>query len=121
MVTKATTERLSVLLWWLSVAAVIAFPSCASRSLIDANGANLTGASEVYTLVNLHPDEKRSVLYAVNYQQAGLILLPNGLGAQPRATRHRGELRASLCRRRLPRSGGRESGSSVAAFRLSGR
>jgi len=27
----------------------------------------------VYTLVNLHPDNVRSRLYAVNYQQAGLI------------------------------------------------
>jgi hypothetical protein len=66
---------MSRLLWCLSVATALAFPSCASRSLVDANGANLIGAAPVYTLVNLHPDEKRSVLYAVNYQQAGLIPL----------------------------------------------
>jgi hypothetical protein len=66
---------MSRLLWGLSVAAALAFPSCASRSLIDANGVDLIGADRVYTLVNLHPDEKRSVLYAVNYQQAGLIPL----------------------------------------------
>lgn len=66
---------MSRLLWWLSVAAAFALPSCASRSLVDARGTNLIGAGPVYTLVNLHPDEKRRVLYAVNYQQAGLIPL----------------------------------------------
>jgi hypothetical protein len=33
----------------------------------------LAGASEVYTLTNLHPDDPRPVLYATNYQRAGLI------------------------------------------------
>jgi hypothetical protein len=33
----------------------------------------LVGAGAVRTLVNLHPDEARAKLYAVNYQQAGLI------------------------------------------------
>ena len=33
----------------------------------------LVGASGVYTLVNLHPDEQRHRLYSVNYQQSGLI------------------------------------------------
>jgi len=33
----------------------------------------LVGASGVYTLVNLHPDEPRRRLYSVNYQQTGLI------------------------------------------------
>ncbi|MEN8182679.1 MAG: hypothetical protein ABFS46_09105 [Myxococcota bacterium] len=33
----------------------------------------LIGADGVYTLVNLHPDDVRSKLYAVNYQQQGLI------------------------------------------------
>jgi hypothetical protein len=33
----------------------------------------LVGASGVYTLVNLHPDETRHRLYSVNYQQDGLI------------------------------------------------
>lgn len=36
---------------------------------------HLVGASEVYTLVNLHPDEARRRLYSVNYQQPGLIPL----------------------------------------------
>jgi hypothetical protein len=35
----------------------------------------LVGASGVYTLVNLHPDEHRHRLYSVNYQQSGLIPL----------------------------------------------
>jgi hypothetical protein len=35
----------------------------------------LVGASGVYTLVNLHPDEPRQRLYSVNYQQSGLIPL----------------------------------------------
>lgn len=33
----------------------------------------LTGASEVYTLTNLHPDDPRPVVSAANYQRAGLI------------------------------------------------
>ena len=33
----------------------------------------LIGNPSVVTLTNLHPDEERAVLYAVNFQQAGLI------------------------------------------------
>jgi hypothetical protein len=33
----------------------------------------LAGATEVYTLTNLHPDDPRPVLYSTNYQRAGLI------------------------------------------------
>jgi hypothetical protein len=33
----------------------------------------LAGATEVYTLTNLHPDDPRPVLYTTNYQRAGLI------------------------------------------------
>jgi hypothetical protein len=36
---------------------------------------HLVGQPEVYTLVNLHPDEHRHRLYSVNYQQPGLIPL----------------------------------------------
>lgn len=36
---------------------------------------HLVGAPEVYTLVNLHPDENNQRLYSVNYLQAGLIPL----------------------------------------------
>jgi hypothetical protein len=34
---------------------------------------HLIGAPEVYTLVNLHPDEGRRRLYSVNYQQSGML------------------------------------------------
>ena len=37
------------------------------KSLVDQAG--------VYTLTNLHPDEARSKLYSINFQQAGLIPL----------------------------------------------
>lgn len=33
----------------------------------------LVDGGDAYTLVNLHPDEERQLLYTVNYQQAGLI------------------------------------------------
>lgn len=33
----------------------------------------LSGATKVFTLTNLHPDESRSRLYAANFQQDGLI------------------------------------------------
>ena len=36
---------------------------------------HLVGVPEVYTLVNLHPDENNRRLYSVNYLQAGLIPL----------------------------------------------
>lgn len=37
------------------------------------DGSNLVGADDVYTLVNLHPDESKARLYTVNYQMPGLI------------------------------------------------
>lgn len=40
-----------------------------------AQGYHLVGAPEVYTQVNLHPDENRRRLYSVNYQQPGLLPL----------------------------------------------
>jgi hypothetical protein len=42
---------------------------------VRAQGYHLIGAPEVYTQVNLHPDEKRQRLYSVNYQQPGLLPL----------------------------------------------
>ena len=47
----------------------------AGRTIIDENGVDLMKAQKVYTLVNLHPDEQNSRLYAVNYQLPGLIPL----------------------------------------------
>jgi hypothetical protein len=45
------------------------------RAVVSAADVDyrLVGASGVYTLVNLHPDEARRRLYSVNYQQDGLI------------------------------------------------
>ena len=42
---------------------------------VRAQEYHLVGASEVYTQVNLHPDEKRQRLYSVNYQRPGLLPL----------------------------------------------
>jgi hypothetical protein len=59
----------------LLVLAVFILTSCASAlpELLDESGKNLLGAPRVYTLVNLHPDEERSKLYAANFLQRGLI------------------------------------------------
>src|SRR5690606_8177288 len=45
----------------------------AAGQLVDSAGVDLLEAPVVYTLTNLHPDEARARLYAVNYQQPGLI------------------------------------------------
>ena len=39
--------------------------------LIDEHGVDLLEAETAYTLTNLHPDEQRARLYAVNFQQPG--------------------------------------------------
>jgi hypothetical protein len=51
--------------------------ACAATlpELRDEAGTDLLQAPHVYTLVNLHPDEQHARLYAVNYQQLGLIPL----------------------------------------------
>ena len=48
---------------------------CAPVTSVRAQGYHLVGAPEVYTQVNLHPDEKRQRLYSVNYQRPGLLPL----------------------------------------------
>jgi hypothetical protein len=53
---------------------VLAVASYGSPVAADVD-YRLVGASGVYTLVNLHPDEPRRRLYSVNYQQSGLIPL----------------------------------------------
>jgi hypothetical protein len=50
----------------------LALMACAPAS-VPATSEGLAPGSRVYTLTNLHPDEERSKLTAVNYQQAGLI------------------------------------------------
>src|SRR5438128_12546227 len=56
----------------LALALVLAARVVVSAAVVDYP---LVGASGVYTLVNLHPDEQRLRLYSVNYQQSGLIPL----------------------------------------------
>jgi hypothetical protein len=58
------------------------FVSALALSLLACAGAGpptafdaLIGSPGVVTLTNLHPDERRSRLFAVNYQQEGLIPL----------------------------------------------
>ncbi len=47
----------------------------ATYEVKDKSGQSMMNSGGVYTLVNLHPDMGRSRLYAVNYQQQGLIPL----------------------------------------------
>ena len=63
---------------FVAAAAIIAAlvgHGCASgpTGVVDSSGVDLMSAPSVYTLVNLQPDEMRGRLYAVNYQQSGLI------------------------------------------------
>jgi hypothetical protein len=53
--------------------ACLALACAGSQPLVTPSGVDLTTAPVVYTLVNLHPDDERARLYAVNYQQPGLI------------------------------------------------
>jgi len=58
------------------VAAAFTVAACGSVELKDSQGNDLTApGAKVQTLTNLHPDEVRSRLYAVNYQLPGLIPL----------------------------------------------
>ena len=54
---------------------LVALTGCSSTPVIDkSSGVDLMGDGVVVkTLTNLHPDPVRSKLYAVNYQQAGLL------------------------------------------------
>lgn len=47
---------------------------CSGLTVLNEDGGDIT-SSPMYTLFNLHPDEVRKRLYAVNYQQSGLIPL----------------------------------------------
>ncbi len=53
--------------------ACLALACAGSQPLTSSSGVDLINAPVVYTLVNLHPDDERGFLYAVNYQQPGLI------------------------------------------------
>jgi hypothetical protein len=71
---KATARGLAV------VVAVALCASCAHRRnphaappLPETILRSLAGATQVYTLTNLHPDDERMVLYTANFQQPGFI------------------------------------------------
>ena len=53
----------------------IALNACGTYEVLDEGGKSMMNSKGVYTLTNLHPDPKRSRLYAVNYQQPSLIPL----------------------------------------------
>lgn len=57
----------------LSLLAVIALLTSACTMAPTLDGKPGSTPNPLYTLSNLHPDEARSRLYAVNYQMAGLI------------------------------------------------
>ena len=57
----------------LLASACLALACASTQPLVSTSGVDLINTPGVYTLVNLHPDEERSLLYAVNYQQPGLI------------------------------------------------
>ena len=86
--TKVVTA--AAMLWSLS----------GQAQLIDEHGVDLLEAETAYTLTNLHPDEQRARLYAVNFQQPGLI---------PRCTEVRfTRLRRSAMRFEVPSRGDKE-------------
>jgi len=61
--------------WILMVCAALILSACGTYEVIDKSGQSMMNSAGVYTLVNLHPDMKRSRLYTVNYQLDGLIPL----------------------------------------------
>lgn len=50
-----------------------ALSACGGGGFSAIKGPNVFTAETAYTLTNLHPDPQRMKMYAVNYQQAGLI------------------------------------------------
>lgn len=56
----------ALILTLLGLGAALAGCSRPTRYVIE-------GDTQVYTLTNLHPDERRGLLYSLNYQQDGLL------------------------------------------------
>ena len=59
----------------VAVMLITLLPGCRSGRATTAGGYHLIGEADVFTLVNLHPDEARRLLYSPNYLQHGLIPL----------------------------------------------
>jgi hypothetical protein len=57
----------------IAIAVTICFVLACANHRGQSAGAPDLESGRGYTLVNLHPDNQRSRLYAVNFQQAGLI------------------------------------------------
>ncbi|MCP5005255.1 MAG: outer membrane protein assembly factor BamE [Planctomycetes bacterium] len=57
------------------ISILFAISACKTVTLVEpASGVDLLATEEnIYTLVNLHPDEIHAKLYSVNYQREGLI------------------------------------------------
>ncbi|MDU0353047.1 outer membrane protein assembly factor BamE [Paraglaciecola aquimarina] len=68
-----TTKARKLLTVMAAISAVTMGCSSTSSSG-DANNYGIQEGATMVTLVNLHPDHKRKVLYAVNYQLAGSII-----------------------------------------------
>ena len=67
-VLRKLMKRVAILGVALSITLALVFPVFAAD--VDYH---LARDAEVFTLVNLHPDEQRHRLYSTNYQQPGLI------------------------------------------------
>ncbi len=62
--------------WALLTFTMFLLTGCfATYEVKDTTGQSMMNSAGVYTLVNLHPDMKRSRLYAVNYQLDSLMPL----------------------------------------------
>ncbi len=69
MLNKIWPKRIAIML------SVFMLASCETVAVYDKLGGDMINSSGVYTLVNLHPDIRRSRLYAINYQGGDLIPL----------------------------------------------
>lgn len=72
---KWKDEDMNILKTVALVSVVAGTAACSSMPVPGDDGQDMTGQPGVYTLVNLHPDAIRNRLYAVNFQQDGLIPL----------------------------------------------
>ncbi len=59
--------------WRLVLASIVLGLACAILNCAARGADGFIDSGRGFTLVNLHPDNERSLLFAVNYQQPGLI------------------------------------------------